>query len=92
MDWGRVHRILEDCCKEEGPWQDPCQPLSADVLKDLQRVWPRVCSLVYEEYLFHAASLLAFFSVLRVSELVAASKQDVSNCWSSMSVYRADSC
>lgn len=70
--------MLEGWRKEEGPCQDPWQPLSAVILKELQAVWATVCVSAYEEHLFYAASLLAFMGELRMSDIVVASKRDVS--------------
>lgn len=47
-----------------------------ETLQGLQGVWSTVCTSEFEKLLFHAASLLASFRALRVSELVALSEHD----------------
>lgn len=49
---------------------------STSVLKCLFSAWARVCTSEYEIKLFHAASLVAYFAPLRISERVASSKTD----------------
>lgn len=75
----RITKMLEGWAKEDGWLTDAREPLSPRVLSGLKRVWPSVCSSPYEGVLFHAASLLAFFGVLRVSELVPGSRNDRSD-------------
>lgn len=50
--------------------------MSPAILRDLHRVCGTVCTLSYKLGLFHAASLLALFRALRISELVVLSKSD----------------
>lgn len=67
----RVCRRLEGWQREvgkESPHQGSCRPLLLAVLKALQAVWAKICTLAYEGCLFHAASLLVFLGELRVSE------------------------
>lgn len=54
--------MLEGWRKEEGPRRDPRPPLIPGILKGLYQVWHTVCTSEYEGILFHAASLLAFWS------------------------------
>ncbi|KAJ7319866.1 hypothetical protein JRQ81_019377, partial [Phrynocephalus forsythii] len=49
-------------------------PISLQMLCKLATVWSQTSSDHFEAVLFHAASLLAFFAVLRVSELIPHSK------------------
>lgn len=74
----RVKKMLEGWRREEGPRKDPGKPLSPAILKGLFQQWRAVCMSEYERFLFHAASLIAFFGALRISKLVASSKSDLS--------------
>ncbi|KAJ7341559.1 hypothetical protein JRQ81_005805, partial [Phrynocephalus forsythii] len=47
-------------------------------MKRLVDVWPGVCKDVFEQALFRVASAVAFFSALRIGELVAGGKGDKS--------------
>lgn len=71
-----VRRMLVSWHREEVPRKDPHQPLSPGILQGLQEVWDTVCTLESERALFNVASLLVFFGVLRIGELVALSKWD----------------
>lgn len=51
-------------------------PLSSAILRGLYGVWGSVCTSSYETPFFHAASLLAFFRALRISQLVILAKGD----------------
>ena len=48
------------------------------LLGRLCELWGSLCSDKYEEALFHAAALVAFFGAMRISELVALGKRDMS--------------
>ncbi|XP_060089026.1 integrase/recombinase xerD homolog [Heteronotia binoei] len=74
----RIRKMLEGWSRERGPRVDDRQPISPSVLKGLFGSWPAICSSTFEAALFHAASLVAFFGALRISELVMQSKTDFS--------------
>lgn len=54
--------------------RDQRRPVSFGTLKKIVEVIPRVCFTQYEQRLFHAAFLLAFFGALRIGELVSPTK------------------
>lgn len=66
----RVHHILEGWKQEVDTRLDPQQPLLPSILKGPSSAWVGVCTYAYEIKLFHAASLVACFAVLRISELL----------------------
>ncbi|XP_067326779.1 integrase/recombinase xerD homolog [Anolis sagrei] len=74
----RLHKLMAGWSRQYGRPTDDRQPMTPDILKGLLKTWPSICSSKYEQLLFHAAALTAFFAALRVSELVAASKNDKS--------------
>lgn len=73
----RIRKMLVGWACEAGKKQDTREPISPGIFKGLWGVWSSVCSSSFEGSLFHAASLLAFFGALRVSELVLTSKNDL---------------
>ncbi|XP_054852797.1 uncharacterized protein LOC129341561 isoform X1 [Eublepharis macularius] len=74
----RIRKMLEGWSREAGARQDARQPISPAILKGLVGAWQSVCLSGYEAALFHAAALTAFFGALRVGELVAQSRLDLS--------------
>lgn len=72
----RIKRMLEGLRREEGPRRDSHQPLTPGILKGVYGKWSTVCTSPFEQRLFHAAALLAFWGALHVGELVAGSKRD----------------
>ncbi|XP_060624523.2 uncharacterized protein [Anolis sagrei] len=75
----RIHKILTGWARHSGHPKDDRQPLTPAILKGLKQIWPRICTSPYEQALFHAAALTAFFAALRVSELVSMAKTDTSH-------------
>ncbi|KAJ7329210.1 hypothetical protein JRQ81_015384 [Phrynocephalus forsythii] len=85
----RISKMVEGWSRERGRPRDTRTPISPNMLCRLADVWPRVCSTSYEVALFQAATLVAFFAALRVSELLAQSKTDNSLyalLWSDMAL------
>ncbi|XP_067323906.1 uncharacterized protein [Anolis sagrei] len=74
----RLHKVVSGWSREGQRQPDGRQPFTPDILRGLRQIWPRLCSSHYEQRLFHAASLTAFFGALRVSELIPTSKKDLS--------------
>ncbi|XP_067323198.1 integrase/recombinase xerD homolog [Anolis sagrei] len=74
----RLHKLVTGWSRESHCPSDDRQPLTPDILKGLKQIWVQVCSSIYEQRLFHAAAVTAFFGALRVSELIPASKKDLS--------------
>ncbi|XP_078243486.1 integrase/recombinase xerD homolog [Pogona vitticeps] len=74
----RIRKMLEGWSREMGGRQDDRTPMSPAILERLGDLWGTLCRDRYEEALFHAAALLAFFGAMRISELVASGKGDVS--------------
>ena len=68
--------MLEGWSKERGTARDTRAPISPSLLERVCEQWVLMCRDKYEIRLFHAASLIAFFSFLRISELVAGGKVD----------------
>lgn len=58
-------------------FQDSRRPVSFEVLGTILASLGRVCSLHYQQVLFRAAFVLAFFGAFRVSELVSPSRRVV---------------
>nr|XP_060627626.1 uncharacterized protein LOC132772780 [Anolis sagrei ordinatus]XP_060627628.1 uncharacterized protein LOC132772781 [Anolis sagrei ordinatus]XP_060643558.1 uncharacterized protein LOC132782694 [Anolis sagrei ordinatus] len=75
----RIHKFLTGWSRQRGHPRDDRQPMTPAILKGLKQLWPRLCTSYYEQVLYHAAGLTAFFGALRVSELVALSKSDTSH-------------
>ncbi|XP_067320652.1 uncharacterized protein [Anolis sagrei] len=75
----RIHKFLTGWSRQRGHPRDERQPMTPAIMKGLKQLWPRLCTSHYEQVLFHAAALTAFFGALRVSELVALSKSDTSH-------------
>ena len=74
----RIRKMLEGWSRERGRIRDDRTPVSPALLERVCKLWGSLCRDRYEEALFHAAALLAFFGAMRISELVAAGKSDVS--------------
>ncbi|KAJ7324885.1 hypothetical protein JRQ81_017905 [Phrynocephalus forsythii] len=74
----RVRGMIAGWSRERGTIADDRFPLTPQLLVRMGAHWPRVCRDASEVSLFRAASLLAFFGALRVSEMVAASWGDKS--------------
>ena len=74
----RIRKMLEGWTRKRGKVQDSRSPISPVLLQQLSEQWVSLCRSEYERALFRVASLLAFFGALRVSELVAAGKEDKS--------------
>ena len=72
----RVRKMIEGWSKERGRTLDTRAPISPDILERMCTQWRTLCRDEYEISLFHAASLIAFFGALRISELVAQGKAD----------------
>ena len=51
-------------------------PISLEILAQIGTVWEEVCSDQFEVSLFKAATPIAFFGALRISELVVAGKSN----------------
>uniref|UniRef100_A0ABM5GIP4 Uncharacterized protein isoform X2 n=1 Tax=Pogona vitticeps TaxID=103695 RepID=A0ABM5GIP4_9SAUR len=74
----RIKKMIEGWSRERGKRTDDRTPISPALLSRLCDGWGRICTDRYEESLFRAAALLAFFGAMRISELVALGKKDVS--------------
>uniref|UniRef100_A0ABM5GDC1 Integrase/recombinase xerD homolog n=1 Tax=Pogona vitticeps TaxID=103695 RepID=A0ABM5GDC1_9SAUR len=74
----RIRKMLEGWAREKGKVEDDRTPISPVILERLGELWGVVCGDGYEKVLFHAAALVAFFGAMRISELVALGKGDVS--------------
>lgn len=61
-----VQKMLKGWKREEGPRQDPYQPLSPAILLGLYEIWGSVCTSDFEVALFHTAAFVAFFGALRI--------------------------
>nr|XP_060644485.1 uncharacterized protein LOC132783356 isoform X2 [Anolis sagrei ordinatus] len=57
----RLHKIIAGWSRQQGPSRDAREPLSPTILKGWKETWPKVCRSQYEQILFHAAALTAFF-------------------------------
>ncbi|XP_078240222.1 integrase/recombinase xerD homolog [Pogona vitticeps] len=78
-DWSgdfRVRKMIEGWSRERGRSGDDRTPISPGILESLVELWGTICKDGYEKVLFRAASLVAFFGAMRISELVALSKSD----------------
>lgn len=64
-----VKKLLEGC-KRQKNHKDNRSPISYDILKEICRHLPNVCRNPYESKLFTAAYTLAYYGLLRVSEVV----------------------
>ncbi|MCG7876876.1 MAG: hypothetical protein N0C90_11155 [Candidatus Thiodiazotropha endolucinida] len=65
-----IIKKLLDGCRRIRPKSDVRAPITISTLKSICHALPFVCFSPYEVLLFKAAYLLAFFGLLRVSELV----------------------
>ena len=74
----RIRKMLEGWAREKGRVRDDRTPISPVILERLGEWWGTVCRDDYERALFQAAALVAFFGAMRISELVALGKGDVS--------------
>ena len=74
----RIKKMLEGWLRERGRRKDGRTPISPGILEGLAKLWGEICRDDYEIALFHAAAVIAFFGAMRISELVALSKTDVS--------------
>lgn len=66
-----LRKMLEGWSREVGIRKDVREPLSPLLLKGLKYQWAALCLHVFEDVLFHAAALVAFFGTFRVNDLVA---------------------
>lgn len=64
-----VRKLLEGCKRMRGSL-DVRAPITETILRKISLVLPVVCFSAYEANLFKAAYLLAYFGLLRVSEIV----------------------
>lgn len=64
-----VKKLLEGC-RRMRPRSDTRAPITDEILKSICNALPFVCFSQYEATLFKATYLLAYFGLLRVSELV----------------------
>lgn len=69
-----VKKIREGSRRCQGSLPNSRRPISLQILRQLVQILPGICSTVYEECLFRAAFVLAFFGFLRVGEFTAKSK------------------
>nr|XP_020646057.1 uncharacterized protein LOC110077393 [Pogona vitticeps] len=74
----RIRKMLEGWSREKGRIKDDRTPISPAILERLGELWGLVCRDDYEKALLQAAALIAFFGAMRISELVALGKGDVS--------------
>ncbi|XP_078240223.1 integrase/recombinase xerD homolog [Pogona vitticeps] len=74
----RIRKMLEGWSRERGLRQDDRTPISPALLGQLCNLWGLLCRDRFEEVLIRAAALLAFFGAMRISELVASGKRDIS--------------
>ncbi|XP_078242407.1 integrase/recombinase xerD homolog isoform X1 [Pogona vitticeps] len=74
----RIKKMLEGWSRERGQVYDSRTPMSPSILQQLGEQWIKLCKDQYESALFKAATLVAFFGALRVSELVAMGRADTS--------------
>uniref|UniRef100_A0ABM5EUS7 Integrase/recombinase xerD homolog n=1 Tax=Pogona vitticeps TaxID=103695 RepID=A0ABM5EUS7_9SAUR len=74
----RIRKMLEGWSRERGRRKDERTPISPAILSRICDCWGALCRDKYEESLFRAAALLAFFGAMRISELVALGRNDVS--------------
>ena len=73
----RIKKMIEGWSKGRGHVRDVRTPISSALLENICQMWPLICRDAYEAYeavLFQAASLLTFFSALRISEVLASSR------------------
>ena len=70
--------MLEGWSQERGRIQHDRTPISPVLLECLCELWGSLCKDSYEEALFHAAVLVAFWGAMWISELVALGKGDTS--------------
>ena len=64
-----IKKMLEGC-KRSRPRKDVRAPITEAILQKICLILPNICYSPYENYLFRAAYLTAYFGLLRVSELV----------------------
>lgn len=64
-----IRKLLEGC-RRLGHKQDDRAPITGEILTKICAVLPSVCSSQYEAVLFKAAYTIAYFGLLRVSEVV----------------------
>lgn len=72
-----IKKMLDGLRKDRGPSNDTRLPITQDLLKNLIASLETVTRSQFEQSLFKAAFLLAFFGFLRVGELAANSKSQV---------------
>jgi hypothetical protein len=80
-----VNKLVEGLGRSTAS-QDARKPVTIDVLIKLTRVLRQVCSSRFEEILFNAIFITAFFGFFRVNELVANSHSDMGHALSSEDV------
>lgn len=73
-----ISKMLEGLRRKNPQRPDVRTPISRDILKRIVHSLPFVCSSFYEACLFSSAFSLAFFAMLRVSEITVLSKNDES--------------
>ena len=64
-----IKKMLEGC-KRSRPRKDVRAPITEAILQKICLILPNICYSPYENYLFRAAYLTAYFGLLRVSEIV----------------------
>ncbi len=70
-----IKKIKEGVRRGVGLRVDKRLPISVQILENIVSILQPICSSQFEALLFKAASLLAFFALLRVSEYAAYSKK-----------------
>ena len=70
--------MIESWTRERGQINDSRAPISPALLEKICQQWLVICRDEYEAVLFRAAVLLTSFSTLRISEVVATGKGNVS--------------
>lgn len=69
-----VRKMLDGIKRSQGIKKDTRLPITTDLLHVILGVLPSVCKSLYELLLFKAAFTLAFFGLLRISELALTNK------------------
>lgn len=70
-----IRKMLEGLSRSKSA-KDTRAPITLDLLKKIIYTLPTICYSVYETHLFKAAFTLAFFGLMRVSELVIDDKRE----------------
>ena len=72
-----ISKLVEGARRDKYPHGDRRVPISLPILSRIIEALPQVCTSHYENIMFRAAMLCAFFGFMRVGEFAANSKQAI---------------